>query len=152
MCKTLVVIDMQHCFLHNFDEKGRRRIIRNVQKAIRNAIDENIPILNVQYDPARLGGTILAIQNVWAGYPNVTTIEKSDDDGSCEVLDKHPHGPFMLCGINLSACVRATANGLYDNSNENIQVIRKATANPHDWGKNYAQRTIEEFEAQDMLV
>jgi hypothetical protein len=121
-------------------------VIRGVQDAILKAIEDGIQIIDVRYDPDRLGDTIAEISDMWAGYDNVLTVDKSDDDGSTEILEANAKGPYLICGINLSACVKHTVNGLREDcGRDDVNIVANATGDPDSWGDNYSQETLEQF-------
>jgi hypothetical protein len=74
------------------------------------------------------GQTLPALTKFLNGYALTVTRLKRDDDGSIEVMkffrDKEKHS-LHVCGVNISACVLATVEGLVGYG-YHVKVLKKA--------------------------
>ena len=125
MTKALIIIDMQPYF----DYKGSvSAIIDACRREIQNAINENIPVVLVEW--FGLGATDARLRELVENYHNLITVNKNDDDGSNEIvaeLGKYNYSLFKVCGVNTDACVKATVKGLIDLCpNLNVEVVLDA--------------------------
>lgn len=121
--KLLLVVDMQI----GFDESKSKRVIRECQKLIRQAIKDKNKIIVLEYED--YGKTIPELK-ILLNHHKVKYIVKKIDDGGDPV---HSHiqkrnwkiTEIQICGICLSACVKATSERLADMGYE-VVVIKKA--------------------------
>lgn len=109
----LVVVDMQA----TFDAANDLRTINAVAREIAKAKQARQWIIFLEYDGD--GDTHPCLTNFVNGYANYTYESKTIDDGSgvvqsvCEDLDLKPES-FVVCGVNIQACVLSTVRGLTD--------------------------------------
>jgi len=108
---SLIVIDMQK----HFDTSKNRKLRLNIKNLIKKSIEKKENIVFVEYED--LGRTIPYLTNLTKEYDKVHFITKEDDDGSYEIIEyfrdnKIPFNKVTICGINKSACVFATVEGL----------------------------------------
>lgn len=110
---TLVVVDMQGYFT----AANKRSCISNVKREIRKAIHSRNDIVFVEF--AGCHQTLPSIYKEVGSYESLYIIRKYDDDGSNELFSflkamKLNHKSLKFCGVNTSACVRATVLGYRD--------------------------------------
>ena len=111
---VVILIDMQHLFIKNLKRKNRKRIIANQIFVIRWCVQENIPIVVLEY--RGWGETINVLTKELEKVRNMIIITKPYDNGfsytdlKC-ILNKRNAKNLFLMGINASACVKRTARG-----------------------------------------
>ena len=125
---ALVIIDMQEYFITrggNQNTKENQDKVAKLKKAqlqaIQVAIKSGAPILFVEYEGERYGGTDPNLVAATKGYNLVTTLKKSSDDmfGSAEALQRqvdqyltdHEVTTLVMLGANGGACVRSSIFG-----------------------------------------
>lgn len=117
--KTLVIIDMQECFMRDCMDD----VINNIQTLVRHARNQSWPVVIVEYlangeEDLGESETIEEITAVLKGYNNVTWVGKQDDDGGWEVNDciRKLEWPIdlIVCGVYANQCVAATIAGYLD--------------------------------------
>lgn len=121
--KLLLIVDMQI----GFDESKNKRVIRECQRLIKQAIQNKDKIILLEYES--YSETRKEIKDTLAKY-RVKYITKSIDDGGDYV---HSHIQkrnwkvieIKVCGVCLSACVKATSERLADMGYE-VVVVKKA--------------------------
>lgn len=129
MSKMLVIVDMQTQFRTAYKEST----IKNVMHLTRLAMSQNWPIVVLEY--VGYGSTHKCILDLLKPYKNVYFHRKSVDDGSRAVRmrmrkSKLNVSDIIVCGVNISACVRETVGGLcmsHDSAPSlSIRVVRSA--------------------------
>lgn len=136
---TLVVIDMQP----KFEAATYRRCCRGVREAVVRAKKRGDHIIFVEYAKQWYEEysqpTLEKITRVVNDYHNFSIVEKNDDDGSADILDLAAErsldlSEIRVCGVNGSACVKRTVNGLLEKLEDaKIILIRSAIAVPKEW-------------------
>lgn len=154
---TLLVIDMQNGFLHDFKYKEeKKKVIQGCKRAVMKAIADGAEILDVNYR-GYYGPTIPEIRNLWKVYnkyfkTKVKKVMKSQDGGGDEVMDATDNDPlngeFIACGVNAGACVRSTVLDLVHEYGKTVYVIGDAVANC--WGG--CDSDLEYYDAYGMLT
>jgi nicotinamidase-related amidase len=117
--KTLVIVDMQECFMRDCMDN----VIDNIKALIRHARDKLWPVVIVEYlaegeEELGVSEIIEEITEALRGYDNVTWVGKQDDDGGWEVNDciQELRWPIdlVVCGVYANQCVAATVAGYLD--------------------------------------
>lgn len=107
---TLVVVDMQYGFSTALEELT----ILGCQEQIKNAIQENNPIVFVEFFGYR--ETLLELTQLTANYNNKFVLCKSCDNGGHVVQDviskNNLPQNIKICGVNVDCCVWQTAKFL----------------------------------------
>lgn len=130
MTHALVIIDMQPQFGdHVYD------VVEPIMDLIDQAMQVNAPILVVEYEDSGETDERILKQLESYGFWNKAT--KPFDDGSSEIvkeLGRMGCGDYEihLCGINLAACVRRTADGLRGFDRQ-VTVLVDACSQPEEW-------------------
>jgi Isochorismatase family. len=111
---TLLIIDMQAYF----KAARSKRVQEEVSKEMRQAIQDNMPIIFLEY--IGCGSSVKKLtKNI--EFPNQYyrsyVIGKNDDDGAREVMVllksfRLPKNHIKVCGVNTSACVFETVVSL----------------------------------------
>jgi hypothetical protein len=110
----LTIIDAQYAF------KASRRVRSNILKRIKEANVNNAPIVFIEYSGA--GKTMPSLIKACSSYE---VIIKCEDDGSSNLinpLSKYKCKNLLICGVNTSACVYSTIQGLLNKTKYNIMV------------------------------
>lgn len=113
--RTLVIIDMQDCFLDDIDEQ----ILPTVCSLVRHARQNEWAIIVVELDG--FGNTDVAILDELAGYLHKDIVMKYRCNGGLEVIrciNDHPTWSLdlLVCGLYGDECVSETVAGLFDES------------------------------------
>lgn len=137
-------IDLQPDFLAS----SKSSVIRAAQEEVKRAIRFKYGIVFLEYDLnygnyIKSSGTWDSIKDLAKGYPNQTTVLKTDDDGGHEVLSAAEANKFNLnkvrvCGVNTDMCVHDTVSTLSTLSPSSKIFIRKDGCNSskkNDFGK-----------------
>lgn len=136
MKKALVIIDMQWYF-----ETARERwLISNILEKIDEYINNNLPIIIVEYvdiyEPELLE-TISEISDKIKNYDNSFIVHKENDDGGYEIESTIKRNclsslsELEICGVNLTCCVLDTVATLSELLiGTCIKVIKKCCNNP----------------------
>lgn len=129
MRRALVVVDMQE----EFD--GSKICQESVKSLIWHTRAKGDWIIVLEY----LGyGQTLYPLSIALDYDRVFYARKDRDDGSQEVVRilkqvRARVSEFVICGVNASACVLSTINGLMKKVDVGIVVVAEATANDLRW-------------------
>ena len=120
----LLVIDMQE----GFDSAKDPRTIKNCQQLIRQAIEDEIQIVLMEYE--NNGYILTQLTDLIKVYPKVTFLSKDEDDGGkifdqCVSNKKWSFKNIQVCGVNIDACVKDTVRTLVY-KHYNVQVVQKA--------------------------
>lgn len=108
---NLLIVDMQRTF------KASKTVVWATKRAIRKAraLKKSIYVLEYSEDyyDNKLPPTLSAIRKVLSDTEHVV-IKKDNDDGSLELNEAVPvlKQHFLVCGVNATGCVMATAQGL----------------------------------------
>ena len=129
--KALLIIDMQ---IH-FDTAHKKETIANCIDLIKMAIMDKLPIIVLEYEYN--GRTLEALREYLDLYPNVFYQTKDEDDGADRVVDLVEEegleiDEFIVCGVNLGACVASTVRTLSQEYNYKIDLIQKACNGHND--------------------
>lgn len=120
--------------------KGKKKLIKECQNLILASIKKEEEILILEYSGHE--ETLEEIVNTLSGYSKVEVLKKSTDDGSKKVhsLIKKKNmsvGKIKVCGVSLTACVKATSESLADMGYQ-IQIFEKATnGDTYGFGKDF---------------
>ena len=130
--RALVVVDMQD----GFGGAGVKSIQDACCDLLLNSKRDGDLIFILEY--AGCGVTYKNILGSVFPYDKVYSITKEADDGSTGVLDMLKYlgqkiKEFLVCGVNASACVSATVEGLTDLTDAEITVVKEATGNDPGW-------------------
>jgi nicotinamidase-related amidase len=127
---TLVVIDMQEFF----EAANDQPTIQAINKEIRKSKENNGAIVLVHYEGN--GDFRQEILDEIGTYKKVSQITKRDDGGHNEVnfvVQINNYNPKLrLCGVNTSACVLRTAEGLIK-LNYDFTILHYACNQPTHW-------------------
>ena len=123
--KALVIIDMQY----GFATAQHQGTINNCIRQIAKAIKAEMPIIIVEY--TNCNKTVKPIRQALRGYRHKHTVKKSTDDGSRNIMKlvkrKLCHiDKFIVCGVNIGACVADTVYGLAIGYDMEVDVIKNA--------------------------
>jgi nicotinamidase-related amidase len=128
---ALVVVDMQPYFT----TANHEDTIRNCIIEIRKAIQANIPIVVLEYNGC--GDTNERLKKHLDEYDKTFYETKCDDNGGHEVIDclesrnDFSIDTFIVCGVNINACVADTVRCLVNVYEKHVEVIKKA-CNGHE--------------------
>lgn len=141
----LVVVDVQDAFIDDMC-RFRKSYITRVVHHLRRARYQRRPIVLIEY--AGQGPSSDEVRDALANYPRMTKRRKRRDDGSKQVIEALEElgaiqNQVQLCGVNWTACVADTAQGLL-RRDFNIEIIRSATRDTwrpkmiptNEWVKN----------------
>lgn len=111
----LVVIDMQPGYPAALAAVTQWFVKQEIQKQM----EQNLPVILVEFDAHEMGETLQSLRELLAGYKRLKVVSKSQNDGSteviaaCRILTGYDT-PFRLrvCGVNSDACVLETVQGL----------------------------------------
>ena len=128
MNHALVIVDMQYRFLAARGNKIRSESLKQIQEAK----DNNHLIIILEYQS--FGRTLPSIRKMLEDYDNVYYLDKSDCDGSRELvglftgLRKWPKNISFL-GVNTNECVQDTVLEFFfytkrENKNIKVKVIK----------------------------
>jgi nicotinamidase-related amidase len=116
MSYCLAVVDMQHDFVAS----RKPGLAGKIAKLVKKAMQDDAVVILLEY--VGYGPTKPTIKKALGNYKKGYVVCKEDDDGSNEIAKvlKHrenkcfgtPSSYVRLCGVNLGACVEATAGGL----------------------------------------
>lgn len=130
---TLVIVDMQP----DFEAARCEETIEAVIELIAQAYVDGMPIVVLEYDDyCRTDDRVMeALEGT-----DYHVVGKDNDDGSDEIFQVVAAylvpTRFKVCGVNYSACVAATVDGLIRGHGidpQNIEVIEKACNQPDSW-------------------
>lgn len=136
---TLVVVDMQTRSKAANDSATIAKVGALIQLAIKKRWA--IVFLEIKNEFEDYGPTLPQLLAVVENYPRTTQLVKPEKDGShliakvCKTAS-FDTARFILCGVNLDACVVFTANGLareYPASNIDVAVQACNSENPFMW-------------------
>lgn len=133
MSYSLLVIDMQGYF----KASKQSSVKKNVLKQIELAIQDNAPIVFVEY--AGCGSTLPSLKNLPKNnsYSKIYKIKKTADDGSDVIMstlrsNKLPRKHVRVCGVNTDCCVYETVCGLSRAlPKTTIEVVEDACGSTH---------------------
>jgi nicotinamidase-related amidase len=125
--QVLVVIDMQY----GFDSAQDQKTVDQVLIAIDEAIQLELPIIILEINKERNGATLDCIVDAVEFYDNVHFVDKKKNNGAFEVervLDKYeiPAKEYIVCGVNISACIKETVQCFVNIFHRNIIVLKSA--------------------------
>ena len=154
---TLVVVDMQPKFAASRSRRCIANCIREVQKAI--VCGAHIIVLEYSRRGNEAGQkTTKGIRQLVKAYEHGHFITKGRDDGSDFICyyeglyNINFNKNFVLCGVNLGACVKATALGLkYAYPNCEVSIVADAVNQPKDWLYDYPGHKNTEWEPKNIL-
>lgn len=123
----LVIIDMQPGFPAAQDALTQWF----VRQEIECHIEQNLPVLLVEFDSHEMGESFESIRTLVESYKHGHIISKSRSDGSAEILAacsrlQLPSAVFRICGVNSDACVLKTVQGLLSASACRITIPQDA--------------------------
>ena len=123
--KALVIIDMQYGFSTALHQGTINNCVRQVVKAKK----ANLPIIFVEY--VGHNKTVKELRDAVRGYHNKYTVKKRRDNGSTPIMNLiQKKGlvvtSFIVCGVNIGACVADTVYGLSRRFNMEVEVIKNA--------------------------
>jgi len=155
---VLVVVDMQPYFGNSQIPEVMENVIRQMKVFIANGW----PIVILEYNNCGASDPRIdaLVETPEFRYPHLARMVKSDDDGSNEVFlacKKYGFGMgfFRACGVNSTACVLATVQGLNRIApNALVEVVREACGPATDFGQypkqpNVAIRTVQEADTAE---
>lgn len=121
---ALVVIDMQPYFLER-GSKANSTVVAGVISAIQEARSGDQTIIIVEYKPHLLGQTHQDIIQAVSGYNKVITLAKYHNDGSSVIKEELVRqrvtlSELKICGLNTSACLMETINGLQNQMSRDV--------------------------------
>jgi nicotinamidase-related amidase len=138
--KTLIVVDMQPHFLEHIQEERERECICGCKNLIGSFRYKGLPIVFVEYsdngsDTRFYGKTIRELRKEVKDYANLYTVLKTRNDGSFWVhrlvrREKLP-ASFVVCGVFLEYCVKATATGLAKMFPQSTVIVDRFSSQPH---------------------
>ena len=122
---TLIIIDMQYDFESALDEDT----IGAVLNSIEDAIKREFPIIIVEYHDC--GHTLDCIIDAVGDYNKTYFVEKRKDDGGGEINDtvfaqNLKVSEYLVCGVNLSFCVKETVDTLIWEYDRKVSIIKNA--------------------------
>jgi nicotinamidase-related amidase len=131
----LVITDMQE----HFAEASDGRLLQNVCHLIDIAIAEGRPIAVLEWEG--WGDTLAPIRLKLADYGAAFTVLKRSDGGAQDLLaacreQDLATGKWIVCGVSINACVKATVCGLaFSSGHPAVDVITCACADhfPPRW-------------------
>jgi nicotinamidase-related amidase len=123
--KALVIIDMQY----GFRTAQHQGTINNCIRQIAKAIKAEMPIIVVEYE--NCNKTVKPIRQALRGYRYKYTVKKRTDNGSNEIMRLVKRKlweieKFIVCGVNIGACVADTVYGLTRKYDMEVDVIKNA--------------------------
>jgi nicotinamidase-related amidase len=148
--ECLVIVDMQP----DFKSANDRKTIDNVLIQIEKAREQDIPIFILEF--INHGQTSEEIQEALEGYYQVWFIAKGDDDGSRELItciqdNAYIVNDFIVCGVNICACVYWTIKGLLKDYKTRITVIKDACNGK--WSHHIDNdQTYNDYDLQDVYT
>lgn len=110
----LVVIDMQPGYPAALDAVTQWFVKQEIQKQL----EQNLPVILVEFDAHEMGETLQPLRDLLAGYKRLKVVSKSQNDGSkeviaaCRILSGNNSFSLRVCGVNSDACVLETVQGL----------------------------------------
>ena len=118
----------------NFLASNNKFTIKNCKKLIKKALNDNAPILFVEYRGYDSTNKKLlnVIKNNKKYYSNIYVVKKSEDNGASDIskfVDSYnlPKN-FVICGVNTSFCITKTIIGLSEKyPNSKIKFVKKAS-------------------------
>lgn len=128
---ALLIVDMQQYFFTARD-KGT---IKTCITEIRRAIKAELPIIVLEYDGC--GETLPELKRHLDKYHRTKYVEKCDDGGGHEVMgalqeEKWVIENFIVCGVNINACVARTIWTLLRAFKRKIFVVKKGCNGQED--------------------
>jgi nicotinamidase-related amidase len=122
---ALLIVDMQHEF-YTARHKGT---IKTCITEIRRAIKAELPIIVLEYDGC--GETLPELKKHLDKYKRTKYVEKCEDGGGHEVMnalqdEKWVIENFIVCGVNINACVARTIAQLVTRYIRKAFVVKRA--------------------------
>jgi len=130
---TLVIVDMQPVFPASKIESVKEGVLREVRLAKRRG-DAVVVVEFAGYNNTHNS----IMQEIYKCKLDLAIVKKCQNDGSAEVIQacrKHYFSckRFRVCGVNRTACVQDTAEGLAeDEPHSKVEVVWDATADSYD--------------------
>lgn len=123
---ALVIIDMQP---QEFESARDRKTTEAILCYVEESIKREEPIIIVEY--VGCGPTADSIIDAVSDYDEAYFVTKHGADGAGELRDtifakNLKVSEFLICGVNLSCCIRETVEGLYDRICSNITILKDA--------------------------
>lgn len=160
MNETLIVIDIQNCFV-NHSDPAYSCVIKNIIKEVKAAIQRQDYIIFVEYLITNTGisekiiyrdksndqyPTLPELTTLVVGYDKVIYVFKRSTDGGSEVVQtlrekEIPHEVLRVCGAYTGACVSETVQTLSIKlKNSEIKLVKNALASYAGdyWGQENA--------------
>ncbi|MEA2097835.1 MAG: isochorismatase family cysteine hydrolase [Patescibacteria group bacterium] len=111
---VVILIDMQQIFLDGLKKKNRERIIANQIFVIKWCVQENIPIIVLEY--IGYGETINSLSKELESVKDLKIVPKSNTNGFCDtelasILNRINAKNLFLMGFDANVCVKSTARG-----------------------------------------
>ena len=127
--EALIIVDMQEYF----DTAKDKETINNVKKLIKEFKEEKLPIIILEYFDSNedIGYTLPCLTKLLDDYYLTRYVTKSNDDGGDEVIkclnnNNWKIKNFVVCGVNLGACVKETVWTLTYIYYKHIKVVKNA--------------------------
>lgn len=130
MSYTLVVVDMQPDFESSY------KVVDNVAFYVKQAVKDGAAIIFLEYRAH--GETLHDVAKYTYGYDRVYHASKNRDDGSYRVEELvsayNLPEKFFVCGVNYSACVKSTVEGMIEDYGwKDISIFEDACNQPESW-------------------
>lgn len=125
---TLVIVDMQP----GFDASNHKPTIEACKRQILTAMQNGCPIVVLEMGCENNGQTHESLRQLLTGYDRFVRVSKEQSDGSRELLAAcrnrwFPMHRFLVCGVNIHACVESTVRGLSNSMPAaRIEVVKEA--------------------------
>ncbi len=139
---TLVVVDMQPT---GFTAAGEPNVINGCRKAVEKAVKNNNPVIFLEFYGGDRWPTASQLTDVTDGYNRAYFLSKDEQDGSPQVADlmnrkRLPKKKIKVCGVNTTACVLSTVQGLRQRMKDSSLVLLEDAVGGHwndTWRNNY---------------
>lgn len=136
---TLLCIDLQS----KFNVHHHSRVVNNVEREIRQAIQDDAHIVIVEYEGC--GPTVDQLADLARQHSKIYRVEKKGDDGSIEVMEtiKQHRLPkqIKVCGVNTDVCVFSTIYSIHKHwPHASIEVVADACTS--QWGPESHSRGL----------
>lgn len=121
---SLIIIDMQP---HTFETSRDENTILACIRAIEKAIEDDIPIIVVEYEGC--GRTNQRLRGYLDGYEHTRYVVKNSDSGAKIIIECIEQNDwdiktFRVCGVNTQCCVASTIRILVRKFDKQIEVIK----------------------------
>lgn len=158
---TLVIVDMQY----RFPASRKSWVLSAVERLIFHAVDKGWGVVVLEYGPDGSEDHVATYNKLMvhlSGHARMRVKRKRNDNGAPQILEACSEGGFdskhfVVCGVNIGACVGATVRGLSISlPDSGIYVVKEACyderTTAYEWSHFYKANNVHPVDLNFILL